>query len=106
MKKTLALAAASLLLATPVLADSQPTDTPTSGYNLNYKGITVNFGGFLEAASIYRTRNLNSDLSSPYQKLPLANSPGYYQDAQTYRLRHAGCCARCSSEFACGSRSA
>ena len=89
MKKTLALAAASLLLATPVLADSQPTDTPTSGYNLNYKGITVNFGGFLEAASIYRTRNLNSDLSSPYQKLPLANSPGYYQDETRFSARQS-----------------
>jgi hypothetical protein len=89
MKKTLLFAAASLLLATPVLADSQPADTKDGGVTLAMKGITVNFGGFIEAASIYRTRNLNSDMPSPFQKLPLANSAGYYQDETRFSARQS-----------------
>jgi len=87
-KKAFGLVAASMLLAAaPVLAD-QATDT-SSGVTMNLKGITVNLGGFLEAASIYRSRNLNSDLPSPLQKLPLGNSAGYYQDETRFSARQS-----------------
>jgi len=87
-KKAFGLVAASMLLAAaPVLAD-QATDT-SSGVTMNLKGITVNLGGFLEAASIYRSKNLNSDLPSPLQKLPLSNLPGYYQDETRFSARQS-----------------
>jgi hypothetical protein len=93
MKKTVVLLAASLLLATPVLADSQPAAgqpaDSTGGVTLNMKGITVNIGGFLEAAGIYRSNNLNSDMSSKFQSLPLGNSPGYYQDETRFSARQS-----------------
>ncbi len=40
---------------------------------LKYKNVTITPGGFLEAASIYRTRNLGSDISTPYAKVPFEN---------------------------------
>jgi hypothetical protein len=90
MNKNIVLAAILSLgltsLTTPVLADTAVQD---SGVTLNMKGITVNLGGFLEANSIYRSRNLNSDLSSPFQKLPLGNSAGYYQDETRFSARHS-----------------
>jgi hypothetical protein len=93
MKKTLAVLALSTLLATPALADSQPADSQPAdtdgGLTMKMKGISLNFGGFIEAAGIYRTRNLNSDLSTPFQKLPLANSDGYYQDETRFSARQS-----------------
>lgn len=89
MKKTLALVAASLLLASPVLAETKPADTADGGLTFNMKGITVNLGGFIEAAGIYRTRNLNSDMSSQFNKLPLSNQTGYYQDETRFSARQS-----------------
>lgn len=86
MKKALAAMTVALLMATPALAE---TSAPDGGLKLNLKGITVNVGGFLEAASIYRSRNLNSDLSTPFQRLPLRNSPGYYQDETRFSARQS-----------------
>jgi hypothetical protein len=40
-----------------------------------YKGVTLTVGGFLEAAGIYRTRGLDSDVGSPaFSKIPFANN--------------------------------
>ncbi len=89
MKKALALVAASLLLATPALADTTPADTDNGGFSLNMKGITVNLGGFIEAAGIYRSKNLNSDMSSKFQSLPLGNSAAYYQDETRFSARQS-----------------
>ncbi|MBJ6725550.1 hypothetical protein [Geomesophilobacter sediminis] len=102
MKKRMLLAATtSLLIAAPVFADTavetgaapmQATKSPTAtegGINFNMKGISVNLGGFIEAAGMYRSRNLNSDLPSPFQKLPLANSAGYYQDETRFSARQS-----------------
>ena len=93
MKKTLTLLAASLLLAAPVLADTQPAAPQSTenagGVNLNLKGISVNLGGFIEAAGIYRTRNLNSDMSSKFQSLPLSSQTGYYQDETRFSARQS-----------------
>ncbi len=39
-----------------------------------YKGITLTPGGFLEAAGIYRSAGMDSDLASNFSKVPLANN--------------------------------
>ena len=59
------------------------------GYTMKMKGITVNLGGFIEAAGIYRSRNLNSDMSSQFQKIPLGNSSAYYQDETRFSARQS-----------------
>lgn len=56
-------------VATAVAAQPKPrTDTFT------YKGITITPGGFLEAATIYRSKGLSSDLASSYGKIPFENA--------------------------------
>ncbi|MBE7212346.1 MAG: hypothetical protein INR65_15095, partial [Gluconacetobacter diazotrophicus] len=43
-------------------------------------GVRVTLGGFIEAASIFRTRNETADISSSYNTgIPLPNSPNYHQ---------------------------
>jgi hypothetical protein len=37
-----------------------------------YKGLSITLGGFLEAASIYRSRDLASDIASPFNSIPFA----------------------------------
>ena len=40
-----------------------------------YKGVSLTLGGFLEAAGIYRTRGLDSDVGSPaFSRIPFANN--------------------------------
>ena len=41
---------------------------------LNYKGVSITLGGFLEAAGVYRDRNLGSDIATPFQNIPF-NGP-------------------------------
>ncbi|MBZ5597300.1 MAG: hypothetical protein LAN83_03160 [Acidobacteriia bacterium] len=41
---------------------------------IHYKGITITPGGFLEAASIYRTHNENGDVTSTFANIPLGGS--------------------------------
>jgi hypothetical protein len=83
-----------MLLATPALADDQtdvlqPLEAKNGGLNMVLSGIHINLGGFLEGASIYRTRNLNTDVSSTFNNVPLQNSPGYYQDETTFSARQS-----------------
>ncbi len=59
------------------------------GITFKMKGIRVNLGGFIEAAGIYRSRDLNSDMSSKFQALPLANSAAYYQDETRFSARQS-----------------
>jgi hypothetical protein len=42
---------------------------------LKYKGISLTLGGFAEAAGIYRSKTLESDISSSFAKIPFENSP-------------------------------
>ncbi|HEX2817393.1 MAG TPA: hypothetical protein VHN39_13430 [Phenylobacterium sp.] len=42
---------------------------------LKYKNISLTLGGFAEAAGIYRSKTLESDLSSSFAKIPFENSP-------------------------------
>jgi hypothetical protein len=89
MKKTLAVIALSTLLAAPALADSQPGDTDGGGLAMKMKGIDLNFGGFIEAASIYRSRNENSDISSKFQSIPVPGSVAAYQDETRFTARQS-----------------
>jgi len=86
MKKILPLCVTVVLLTAPAISQA---DDVTPGFTLNLKGIGVSLGGFLDASSIYRTRNLNSDLSTPFQKIPLPNSAGYYQDETRFSARQS-----------------
>lgn len=85
MKKTLTVIALSTMLAAPALAE----ETATGGLNMKMKGIDLNFGGFIEAASVYRAKNQNSDLATGYTGLPLANSPSYNQEETRFSARQS-----------------
>jgi hypothetical protein len=54
---------------TAVAANKPKTD------KLYYKGVSVTFGGFAEAAGIYRSRDETADISSSFSKIPFANDP-------------------------------
>ena len=41
-------------------------------------GIELTLGGFLEGATIYRSRNLTADIGSPWNTIPFPNSPNYH----------------------------
>jgi hypothetical protein len=77
----------ALLVATPAIADGPGAES--GAMVLNMKGITLNLGGFLEGDLIYRSRNLNSDLTSPFQSIPLGNTAGYYQDETRLTARRS-----------------
>jgi hypothetical protein len=55
---------------TAVAAQPKPTID-----KLKYKGISITPGGFLEAAAIYRSKNLESDMASSFAKIPFENAP-------------------------------
>jgi hypothetical protein len=50
---------------------AQPTPTLD---RLKYKGVSLTLGGFAEAAGIYRSKTLESDIASPFAKIPFENS--------------------------------
>ena len=95
MRKKLAAIALSTLLATPALAAEnqtdvlQPLEAKNGGLNMKLNGISLNFGGYLEGASIFRTRNLNTDVASTFNNVPLQNASGYYQDETTFSARQS-----------------
>ncbi len=69
-------------------AAEQPANN-TGGLTMKYKGITINLGGFIEAAGIYRDKNMNSDVATPFLKLPLSNSAGFYQHETRFSARQS-----------------
>ena len=42
---------------------------------LKYKGVSLTLGGFLAAEGIYRNKNIASDISSSFAKIPFDNAP-------------------------------
>jgi hypothetical protein len=74
----------------PEQVTSMPATPPDEGgYTVKMKGITVNLGGFIEAAGIYRNRNLISDIASPYKTLPLPISAPFYEDETRFSARQS-----------------
>ncbi len=65
------------------------TGTGGGGMSFHMHGIKVNIGGFIEAAGIYRNRWLGADVDSPFQNLPLRNSPHYYQNETRFTARQS-----------------
>ena len=45
-----------------------------------YKGLKITPGGFLEAASIYRSRNIAADIASPFNSIPFASTKAGHED--------------------------
>lgn len=88
MKKALAVVALSTLLATPALADTQPAETPEGGLAMKMKGVSLNIGGFIEAATIYRARNLNSDVNSTFT-VPKPSTSAFEQDETRFSARQS-----------------
>ena len=71
-------------------AAQAPSSPGGNGINIvNTKGINIKFLGFIEAAGFYRDRNLSSDVDTPFQKLPLANTANYYQDEVRFSARQS-----------------
>lgn len=72
--------------------NDQQRETGTGGgggMNFNMKGISVNIGGFIEAAGIYRNRWLGEDMASSFQSLPLGDSPHAFQDESRFSARQS-----------------
>jgi hypothetical protein len=47
---------------------------PVSADKIAYKGVNITLGGFLEAASIFRSRNEGADIASNYSAIPFKNA--------------------------------
>ena len=56
---------------------------------LNYKGVSITLGGFLEAATIYRDRNLGSDIATPFQNIPFTGPAGPGNPSSAASAGHA-----------------
>ncbi len=45
---------------------------------VNYKGINLQLGGFIEAATIYRSRSESTDIGSSFSGIPFSNNSKYH----------------------------
>jgi hypothetical protein len=53
-------------------------------------GVRVTLGGFIEAASIFRTRNEVADITSNFNTgIPLPNSPAYHENEERFSARQS-----------------
>jgi hypothetical protein len=69
------------VLPPPVQAAPSPTPTVAEAKRGGFlsSGIDLTLGGYIEAASIYRTRNETADISSNFNTaIPFPNSPNYH----------------------------
>ncbi len=55
----------------------KPKSQPKGTFQVG--GVTVTLGGFLEAATVYRSRNLASDIASPFNTVPFRYSQQYHE---------------------------
>ncbi|HKR87613.1 MAG TPA: hypothetical protein VJS38_05510 [Phenylobacterium sp.] len=56
---------------------------------LKYKGVSVQLGGFLAAEGIYRNKNIASDISSSFAKIPFENAPLSRSDETRFTARQS-----------------
>ncbi|MHB8283070.1 MAG: hypothetical protein ACYDD1_00150 [Caulobacteraceae bacterium] len=54
-----------------------------------YKGLSITLGGFLEAANQYRSRALGSDMFSPFNTIPFANSRTGHESEDRFSARQS-----------------
>ena len=71
------------VVATQVAAIKPKTD------KIHYKGVDITLGGFLEAASIYRSHNLGSDIASPFNNIPYNNVRTGHSDETRFSARQS-----------------
>ena len=67
--------AAAALPPPPQAALPPPVSAEAKRGGLMNTGIELTLGGFLEGATIYRSRNLTADIGSPWNTIPFPNSP-------------------------------
>jgi len=58
--------------------DEKRVDDLEAPDNLHFRGIKITPGGYMQFATIYRSRNANMDTADNYGQYPFANSPDYY----------------------------
>jgi hypothetical protein len=54
-----------------------------------YKGITLTFGGWVDLAAIYRSRNIASDTGSVYSSIPFAQSKNFNTQEARFSARQS-----------------
>ena len=54
-----------------------------------YKGVKITPGGFLEAASIYRARNMAADIATPFNTVPFASTRAGHEDELKFSERQS-----------------
>ncbi|HTT83077.1 MAG TPA: hypothetical protein VMF67_06330 [Rhizomicrobium sp.] len=69
-------------------AEVQAVTTPKDK-KLHFKGVTVKFGGFLAAESVYRSREEFADIGSSFSGIPYSNSPQAHADEMRMTARQS-----------------
>ena len=64
----------------PGVAEAAIEKDARTGPGFRFRGITITPGGFLAAEGIYRSKNLTSDISSNFTRIPFDNSPLSHMD--------------------------
>ena len=67
-------ASAAILQSIPVQVAAAVDAAKPKTDKLYYKGVSITLGGFLEAASVYRSRTLGADIASPFNSIPFAST--------------------------------
>ena len=62
---------------------------PKGKKGIQIGGVTVTPGGFIEAAGIYRDKNMTSDIDTNFNNIPFANSSNYHVDENRFTARQS-----------------
>jgi hypothetical protein len=79
--------AAAALPPPPQAALPPPVSAEAKRGGLMNTGIELTLGGFLEAATIYRSRNLTADIGTPWNTIPFPNSPNDHRSEFRFTAR-------------------
>jgi hypothetical protein len=63
---------------TPAPTPAAAAPPPRNPGEFDYHGVKLTLGGFVEGVGIFRSRNLTADLPTPWNAIPLPNSPNYH----------------------------
>ena len=63
---------------TAVASPGPPVQAQAKRGGFMNTGVELTLGGFVEGATIYRSRNLTADIGSPWNTIPFPNSPNYH----------------------------
>jgi hypothetical protein len=64
--------------------------TPPKGKKgLQIGAVTVTPGGFIEAAGLYRDKNMTADINTPFNAIPFPNSANYHIDENRFSARQS-----------------